>query len=547
MVTLQAMMTIGTGARTTPRIPALGRQLLSAVALAAVVLTSLPTAAFADEWTPVGEGIDYRKITDIPSQHIYVARLERDNPAVTLETSLANRELFQGKDTVSEMARRYDQTLSAWEPAWGSRMDIKVAINGSFHDLDSGRPHSGMVQGGWYIKRYNSYEGGSGFAWSLDRTAMIGGCVNHRAEEQKVTSLRTGQSRPLDLVNSSRGKGIAVYTHHYGRRSPERGGMKVLVQMDSPLTILPYPDMVEGVVKKVYGSRVRVGIPFDHIVLGLSGDDAAWGQQNLKVGDRVGFSISVDHYRDDCESPHPGSWTEAYASLSGSFEFLQDGEIHPHGDDLGARNPAPRTAICYDREYLYFIVVDGRAEGRRGMTMQELGEFCRDRLETDWGINLDGGGSSAMWVDGEIVNRPSDGSERRVANGIMMVEIEPMERSDTFRPGDRVRTAELIDLSMGPGDVYQTPYDIHEGQEGVVQAHEHGLDGVLATGDHWWLVDFGDDSGWVREGALDLVDRPRKISLPSASEAEGTGIPGRPLHLLWSRISALFPWGSPNW
>ncbi len=549
MVPLQPTMDGGrsTTGPLTGQLPLWGK-LVTALAVISLLFTAFPIRALADEWEPVSEGIDYREFTDIPSQRIFVARMERDNPVVTLETSLGNRQLFEGKDTVSQMAERYDESLSGWEPAWGSRMDIKVAINGSFHDLETGRPQSGMVQAGWYIKRFNSLGGGSGFGWTLDRRAIVGGCVNHRPEEQLITSLRTGKSRQILLVNDSRGNGIPLYTTQYGRRTAARGSPKVLIQMESPLTILPYPDMVYGVVKEVREERRPVGIPFDHVVLGPDGSDARWVRENLHVGDRVGFSISLDHFKEDCRTPNPVSWSETYAAISGSFEFLQDGDIHPHDDDLGARNRNPRTAICYEQEYLYFIVVDGRADGRIGMTMQELGEFCRDRLEADWGINLDGGGSSAMWVDGEIVNRPSDGNERAVANGIMMVEIEPMERSSTFLPGDHVSASELIDLSVGPGTNYQTPHDVREGDEGTILAHEHSLEGVLSTGSYWWLVDFDGKTGWAREDSLDLLERPDPV--PQKTPAPSSVSPRSTLfriQSLWERASSLVPLRWPDW
>jgi exopolysaccharide biosynthesis protein len=36
-------------------------------------------------------------------------------------------------------------------------------------------------------------------------------------------------------------------------------------------------------------------------------------------------------------------------------------------------------------------------------------------------LNLDGGGSSEMVVDGEVVNRPSDGRERRITNAVLIL------------------------------------------------------------------------------------------------------------------------------
>jgi exopolysaccharide biosynthesis protein len=53
------------------------------------------------------------------------------------------------------------------------------------------------------------------------------------------------------------------------------------------------------------------------------------------------------------------------------------------------------------------------------MTLYELARFmkeigCRD------GINLDGGGSTAMVVGGRLVNLPADGVERPVQNALLV-------------------------------------------------------------------------------------------------------------------------------
>lgn len=74
---------------------------------------------------------------------------------------------------------------------------------------------------------------------------------------------------------------------------------------------------------------------------------------------------------------------------------------------------------------LFYVVVDGRQPGySAGMTLRELAAFLRE-LGADEALNLDGGGSSAMVVPDlrgdsavTIVNRPSDKTERRVANGV---------------------------------------------------------------------------------------------------------------------------------
>ncbi|MFR7464903.1 MAG: phosphodiester glycosidase family protein [Phocaeicola vulgatus] len=52
--------------------------------------------------------------------------------------------------------------------------------------------------------------------------------------------------------------------------------------------------------------------------------------------------------------------------------------------------------------------VDGRAEGHAdGMSIAELAYLLRI-LKAHCALNLDGGGSTTLWVNGQVVNRPSD-------------------------------------------------------------------------------------------------------------------------------------------
>lgn len=92
------------------------------------------------------------------------------------------------------------------------------------------------------------------------------------------------------------------------------------------------------------------------------------------------------------------------------------------GSDHFTRAPHPRTAVglSKDGKTMYLVVTDGRREGVRGLTLPELAEFM-DELGACIAMNLDGGGSSAIWVADRIVNQPSDGVERKVGNHIAVV------------------------------------------------------------------------------------------------------------------------------
>jgi exopolysaccharide biosynthesis protein len=87
----------------------------------------------------------------------------------------------------------------------------------------------------------------------------------------------------------------------------------------------------------------------------------------------------------------------------------------------------PRTALGWNDEHFFLVVVDGRQEALSvGMTYRELAALMR-RLGCTHAMNLDGGGSSTLWLGGRIMNSPSDGRERPVANSLIVISDEPKD------------------------------------------------------------------------------------------------------------------------
>jgi exopolysaccharide biosynthesis protein len=121
------------------------------------------------------------------------------------------------------------------------------------------------------------------------------------------------------------------------------------------------------------------------------------------------------------------------------------------GSDSFTRTPHARTAagLSEDGKTLYLLVADGSREKVLGLTLARLAAFMRDELGVCEAINLDGGGSTAMWVDDAIVTKPSDGSERRVANHLAVIrasdftpcELDGAQATITLNPGDGTANA----------------------------------------------------------------------------------------------------------
>lgn len=113
----------------------------------------------------------------------------------------------------------------------------------------------------------------------------------------------------------------------------------------------------------------------------------------------------------------------------GGFPELLDGgnrvgdlEVGDRPGFAAARHP--RTAVGFDPAggLLWLVVVDGRQIPRSaGMSLPELTELFLALGVTE-ALNLDGGGSSVMTVNGERVSNPSDATgERPVGNSLWLV------------------------------------------------------------------------------------------------------------------------------
>lgn len=95
------------------------------------------------------------------------------------------------------------------------------------------------------------------------------------------------------------------------------------------------------------------------------------------------------------------------------LQGIDDVEVDTNFGNHSIQGRQPRTAVgALGQGHYVFVVVDGREEGySRGVTMTELAQIMVD-LGCQVAYNLDGGGSSTMYFNGQVINRPSNGGER---------------------------------------------------------------------------------------------------------------------------------------
>ena len=95
--------------------------------------------------------------------------------------------------------------------------------------------------------------------------------------------------------------------------------------------------------------------------------------------------------------------------LSFGPALIENGAISvDSSDEVGkamASNPRTAIGIIDDNTYV-FVVSDGRTSESQGLSLKQLAEFMKE-LNVTTAYNLDGGGSSTMYFNGQIINKPT--------------------------------------------------------------------------------------------------------------------------------------------
>lgn len=242
---------------------------------------------------------------------------------------------------------------------------------------------------------------------------------------------------------------LYAYDFHWGKTTPSgitQGSLAAVVSGGQVVSLGP----ADGGVPIPAGSTVLVG----------AGPAAEFLTAHLPVGGRVQININT--------TP---AWQELAWALGGGTVLVENGQIAPFTHEVKGISPRSAVGVTRDGRELLLVAVDGRQEESRGLTQAEWAALLL-KLGAYQALNLDGGGSTTVLArlpgeaSAELVNRPSEGVERSVGNGIGLFSSAPrgelaglvLAAADTNVPlkGQRAITVKGFDAAYNPVAVDKT-------------------------------------------------------------------------------------------
>jgi exopolysaccharide biosynthesis protein len=381
------------------------RFLVSVLCVLCASVVNLP----AQDWKSLKDGIEYAEVTkEISGLKVNMNLLRLDLTKVRLDVNHA-MDAAIGTEKTSSIATRHgafaainagffrlDNSIWAGDPAGALKIDgtiLSESANDRISLLIDNAPTPCSVCAPLESQTWVSFEHLK--TWNLviagKQTFSVGGINRERRE--------------TDLVLYYPEFGISTLT--------QNGGVEVVVS--------------KGKIKEINTELGSSKIPTDGFVISGTGKEYMDILKSLKIGRGIIFrsDFQVDEPTTDAKGTYR-SFRPAEDVVAGVPQLIKNGKIDITWEQekttksfVETRHPRTAVAKLKDGKFL-MITVDGRTESSGGIGLQDLAEYLLSLGAVD-AMNLDGGGSTTMFVDGKVVNHPSDKEgERKVSDAILV-------------------------------------------------------------------------------------------------------------------------------
>lgn len=319
----------------------------------------------------ITDGIVYVRLNKIINKRkikINVAEINRNiNPNIEIIPQMASEKLH---------SRKRINNIAA---------DAKIAVNGTYFKQDTGTPLGVLMINNQIITGpiYDRVAFGiSDLGFKTSRVSFEG----YIKKDDKIINLNN-INQPRMMFTQ-----VLVYTPLWGVKSPATKKESVHIAVSN------------NVIKQI--SSYPINIPRNGYVISAPKDKIA----GLKIGDRLELKYKMNP-----------NWEDVNHIISGGPYLIKNGSVFVDATSQklnGITGRNPRTAIGYTKDNVMIMVtVDGRKEGSSGVTLIELGRLMKE-LGCYEAINLDGGSSTVMYVDGTILSGTNIKNSSSISNAL---------------------------------------------------------------------------------------------------------------------------------
>lgn len=425
-----------------------------------LLLIGAAAISAAQVWEkPIAPGLVYRMEIDTKIPRIIHALRFTPGSPTQARVELAGKTIYEetvtkGRLTVSEMMQQEGAI---------------AGINGDFFPY-TGDPLGAMIRSGELVSIPSVPRASMG--WKNEQGSGAFGIMSFKGSYSA-----NGNDYQLDNLNGEcPANSLTLNTETAAFSLSKTPNVHVIVKVDDP-DFTP-GGTTRGTVQSLSSDIASVAVPHGCVVLTAQGSKINQ-ISSLRAGDSVTVRLTSSGI----------DWRKVDQLISGGPFLVKDGVINTNweaekfrDDFTKSRHPRSACGRTSSGDF-WFVAVDGRQTQSDGATIREMGEImfnlgCRDA------INLDGGGSTDMNILGVNVNRPSEGSERPVANGVFFYAPKPAKTggSVSIDGAPTVNVNNTLQLKLMEGKTQVPDCEVLWSAQGSVWIDQGGLIRPLKNG-----------------------------------------------------------------
>ncbi|TCT16341.1 S-layer family protein [Natranaerovirga pectinivora] len=455
----------------------------------------------------IGKNVSYTwidmKVNNKPEK-IHIVEFDLQNPNLELQAVKSNGYVY-GFEELSKTAKSIDKEQNR----------VIAGINGDFFHTNSGIPIGMFINDGELLVT----PPGDWYAFGIkeDNTTIIG--KSPRVNKHLITVDNSYNISHINRIPAI-SEALILFTDQFftsTKTNNERDEIICKVidggSRSGETMILEVIEIRRG----LGNSTIQEG----QVVISASGKYKK-ALANVNIGDHLMTRIELED-----------EWKNVKMAVGGEGFIVRNGEIEPPKNNFSH----PRSAIGVKEDgQIVMFQVDGRSLGiSEGLTLEEVGRLMKDMGVIN-AINLDGGGSSAIVarLPGQklttLLNNPSDGRERRVANSLLLVDTSELGEAAhlVIRPNvARILVGSEYKFNSVAVDENYYPVEYNEKPLWIVDNENFGsitLDGKFTAGKNPGILDVWAFSEYIYgSSSVEVVADITNIKLNHSNVALSSG------------------------